>query len=99
MQGKTTIIASDGTETSQEHSEMLTLDFIQAAVGGYIELVPMFTTFHGEPCVAWCNEMGKINDLPLNRKATELWAEQGGTFDYLLGPILIVTGDEAFRQS
>ena len=49
------------------------LDEMQKAVGGYIELVPYFDHFEGEPCEVYCNEEGKIHGLPFNDEATSSW--------------------------
>ena len=59
------------------------------------------------PCVAFCNEDGKRLDLPVNWLATGLWhdalvrkgsrfgvlAEGGGYEDYLVGVIVVISGD------
>jgi hypothetical protein len=59
------------------------------------------------PCVAFCNEAGKSLDLPVNWLATGLWhdafvrkgsrfgvlAEGGGYEDYLVGAIVVISGD------
>jgi hypothetical protein len=99
LQGKTTIIATDGTETVQDHNQPLTLEFMQAAVGGYIELISTFDYFRGDRCVALCNEEGKISHdrAGYNAKATEHWHScHGLNGDYLVGPVLIIQGDAEF---
>jgi len=59
------------------------------------------------PCIAFCNEDGKRLDLPVNRLATGLWhdalvrkgsrfgllAEGGGYEDYLVGVIVVISGN------
>ena len=59
------------------------------------------------PCVAFCNEEGKRLDLPVNRLATGMWhdalvrkgsqfgvlAEGGGYEDYLVGAIVVISGN------
>jgi hypothetical protein len=81
------------------------LEWLQAQVGGYIELVPGFRRFHfrGEErdCIAYCNECGKIDDLPFNTVATALWfVAVGRVFeDYLRGPVLILFGDREFMEA
>ena len=59
------------------------------------------------PCVAFCNEDGKRLDLPVNWLATGLWhdalvrkgsrfgllAEGGGYEDYLVGVIVVISGN------
>ena len=84
-----------------------TLDALQKAVDGDIELVPFFRTieFDGgvKRCAAFCNENGKNVGLPYNEIATHLWAdailrEMWGSFDtmndHLVGAIAIVIGDD-----
>lgn len=85
------------------------LDFLQAAVGGYIEVVPHFDNIrHGEVverCVAFCNEHGKLNRLPVNRAATEAWERAvptglrgplGYWLDFLVGDVVVLFGDREF---
>ena len=59
------------------------------------------------PCVAFCNEDGKRLDLPVNWLATCMWhdalvrkgsrfgvlAEGGGYEDYLVGVIVVISGN------
>jgi hypothetical protein len=82
------------------------LEFLQNAVGGYIELVPGFDRIGGRACVAFCNEHGKLHlELPFNRRATQLWEEalgrslrspRGVWRDFLVGPVLVLYGDDEF---
>jgi hypothetical protein len=79
-----------------------TLDQLKDIVGGYIELVPYFNKFENKPCIAFCNEMGKLHELPVNLKATNLWIDAyGGSVspDYLVGSIAIVVGPRSFLNS
>jgi hypothetical protein len=79
-----------------------TLDQLKDIVGGYIELIPRFNTFEGKPCIAFCNEMGKLHGLPVNLKATNLWMDAyGGSVspDYLVGSIAIVVGPRSFLDA
>ena len=55
-----------------------TLERMQKAVGGDIELVPHFLSWRGRPCVAFCNEYGKRLRLPVNRMATTAWETAAG---------------------
>jgi hypothetical protein len=67
--------------TSQpEINEALTdpdLSFLQYSVNGYIEPVPHWYTVEiggqVQSCVAYCNEEGKLNQLPINYTATAAW--------------------------
>jgi hypothetical protein len=79
-----------------------TLDQLKDIVGGYIERVPYFNKFENKPCIAFCNEMGKLQELPVNLKATNLWMDAyGGSVspDYLVGSIAIVVGPQSFLDS
>ena len=53
------------------------LGWIQERVDGYIEAVPHFDSIeHGgetHRCVAFCNEEGKLKEMPFNNRATVLW--------------------------
>lgn len=86
-----------------------TLEFLQGAVGGYIEQVPQFDNIRLgeriERCVAFCNETGKLDGLPFNAAATEAWEQAlptglrdkaGQWLDFLVGPIIVVAGDAEF---
>jgi hypothetical protein len=92
------------------------LDELTSAVGGYLEAVPWFTTvaFAGTVfnCVAFCNEHGKINHLPLNEGATMQWQRalkrHGQSLhddrnqapkDWLVGPVVVLFGDREFMES
>lgn len=79
-----------------------TLDQLKDIVGGYIELIPYFNKFENKPCLAFCNEMGKLTGLPVNLKATNLWIDAyGGSVspDYLVGSIAIVVGPRSFLNT
>jgi hypothetical protein len=101
--------ATTPVTTEFSHWRECTLKFLQGAVGGYIELIPHFEThlINGKEiaCLAYCNEDGKRLELPLNTFATELWnaaiERTGGhndTGDYLVGTVVIVTGDAEFMR-
>ncbi len=72
----------------------VSLELAQSLVGGYVEVVPMFTKYLGHPCVVLCNEEGKINGLDVNNRATLEWkkAAPGLNNDMLVGDILILQG-------
>lgn len=82
-----------------------TLEDLQAIVGGSIELVPYFNTYEMSPCVAFCNEEGKLKHMPVNQPAQVLWAMCGGKAafaayaDVLVGNIAIVVGSKQFLQT
>lgn len=71
-----------------------TLEQLQTAVGGYIEVVPGFETFGGEICVAFCDEEGKLKGKDINPGATREWHAQFPNDDALVGDIVVVCGDD-----
>jgi hypothetical protein len=77
---------------------------LNAIVGGPIELIPYFSKYDNSPCVAFCNEEGKLppNNFPLNRFAQALWERALGrriTEDYLVGTIAIIVGPQSFLNT
>lgn len=68
---------------------------LQQLVGGYIEAVYAGQDEHGRPTVTfWCNEEGKLQGLPINRRATAYWwllEPHMANQDVLCGTI-VVTG-------
>lgn len=99
MHGKMIIIGTDGSETVTEYTGTIPLADMQSAVGGYIEIIPMFERFRGETCVAFCNEEGKMYSLDYNRKATEHWRAVHSSRDFLVGPVAIVIGNDEFLRA
>jgi hypothetical protein len=105
MKGRLTIVPVDPTApvSSKELAGVPRLEALKAGIGGgYIEVVPYFTRYRGERCVAFCDEDGKLHGLPVNRVATALWyaqlTEPLALRDYLVGPIVIVTGDRELLE-
>jgi hypothetical protein len=92
------------------HDKPIKLQDLNAAVGGYIEVVPYFDSLPVDggrvPCRAFCNEHGKLNGgSPWNDVANALWRDAlayqnlGPIDDYLVGSIAVVVGDEAFMEA
>lgn len=80
------------------------LEAYQAVVGGYIELVYGFDKFKIDgqtvPCVVFCNEEGKLYELPPNAAATRAWFKALPIIDdFLVGDVAIVTGDQEFMDA
>lgn len=98
MQGKTTIIKTNGDIVVTQHDKPIPLDFLTNAVGGYIETVPYFNQYEGEACVVFCNEEGKLKGLPINVEANKLWHAQVKISDVLVGDIIIISGDDEFMD-
>jgi len=101
MKGTVTILKADGSVSIRYVTAPLALEELQAAVGGYIETVPYFDKYGPHDCVAFCNEEGKLNNLPLNEQATQAWQEAVGQplGDVLVGDIIILSGDKEFLKS
>ena len=84
-----TLIKTNGEETNvlPKNKTDFKLDELQKYVGGIIEIVK---TKEGRTMVI--NEEGKINDLPINQKASELY--QYNEFDFIAGDVLICNENE-----
>ena len=76
-----TILRTNGR---QERLTDLSLDTLQQAVGGYIELT---RTHDGR--IMYINENGKLDGLLLNHKATLLY--QYGEHDPIMGDAVVLT--------
>lgn len=74
------------------------LRVLQAAVGGWIEAVrlPRFIRGAGR-ATAYVNEEGKLERLPINRRATDFMIPGIGLFpgDYIAGPMVVAGFDPA----
>lgn len=98
---RTVLISTNGTILETPIKEPPSLDVLQKAVGGHIECVPYFTRYGEERCIAFCNEEGKLEGLPPNPVAQNLWEKAVGDGllgDFLVGNILLVVGDEKFLE-
>ena len=99
----TQIIAVDSSNDRQcvwEDGAPPSLSYMRDAVGGSIESVPYFNSIvvFGKrwPCVAFCDEEGKIKEKEVNVRAQWLWLQQRGAVvihDVLVGDILVVYGE------
>jgi hypothetical protein len=112
--GELTIIEPDGTRKIIPLDDEPDLEVVQEAVGGFIELVPGFNTIETErglePCLAFVNEEGKLDDRPqtknmtLNLVGTVLLRRAIGRGrhpyfpDQLVGPVAIITGAEVLKK-
>lgn len=107
MRGHMMMITVDGERTVRTYDKSPSLADLKAGLdGGRIELVPYFNRieYQGKvrECIAFCNDEGKLCGLPSNQIATNLWykvAPQMAYHDYLVGPIIVLWGDEAFMRS
>lgn len=82
------LIKTDGTKEAfrpLSKEKGYTLQELQKAVGGYIELVVL-----SGDTVMYLNEEGKIYDLPINEEATKLFREaHPNTNDYIVGNVIV----------
>jgi hypothetical protein len=96
--GKLVIIPVHGEPTVRLMDRAPSLAELQLSVGGYIEHLPMWHAYQGEPSIAYVNEEGRTNGMQVNPHATALWHEQtplAGSVVY--GPMVVLVGDRAFR--
>lgn len=86
------VIAPDG-EKEPVNTNKVSLEQAQALVGGYVEVVPGFNKYLGNPCVVLCDEEGKLKGKPYNNRATGEWHKCTGAHDVVLvGNILVLQG-------
>ena len=84
---KAKIYKADGTIIDNivpENGTDFQLGELQKIVGGYIEIVSLLDNE-----IMVINEEGKLIDLPINEKATELYNEVDGFYDYIVGDVLV----------
>ena len=80
-ENKATVIRIDGTTEDIGHKP--TLAEAHKIVGGYVELVPI----RGQGIILVVNEDGMPQDLPINKKASEIFAPYR-----LFGNIIVLEG-------
>lgn len=96
-----TIVTSGGV-TSEDLAAIPPLDELQRRVGGgLIQVVPRWDRYGDESCIVLCNEEGKLRGMPVNVEATDCWHRALGrqVDDYLVGPIVLLVGDDAFLST
>lgn len=76
-------------EVSPKNNRDFTLEEFQNFVEGDIEIINLTTKK-----ILIVNEEGKINKLPFNESATELWKKYCGITDYIVGNALLCNSDE-----
>jgi len=82
------ILKVDGTVVPLKHE--CSLEELQAAVGGWIERVKIAYDYELADMIV--NEEGKLRDLPLNRKATELYWNGRASTDPIVGDVVVLLG-------
>lgn len=101
MKATVYIYKTDGIKEVKEYNKIIPLEDLRSAVGGSIETVPYWTTHEGKPCVAFCNEEGKLRELPLNGMATIQWYTDTPSMrgrDVLVGDVIVIMGDKEFMR-
>lgn len=76
-------------EVSPKNNRDFTLEELQSFVEGDIEIINLTAEK-----ILIVNEEGKINKLPFNELATELWKKYYGRTDYIVGNALLCNSDE-----
>jgi hypothetical protein len=114
MQGTMIVIRPSGSLKKTPLDAEPSLETLKAGLdGGYLEAVPGFNQFpldNGKlaPAVVYCDEDGKRKQLPINAVATQIWYAilkadgrplRDGWKDYLVGNVVVLTGDQAFMRS
>lgn len=86
-----TRITWNGEETQvyPKDGKVFTLEELQAAVGGYIEQVPLNT---GQ--TMFVNEEGKIRGLHANAKATRIATRESRIWDIIVGDVIVCEPNE-----
>ena len=84
-----TLIKTNGEElnVSPKNEKDFSLDELQKFVGGLIEVVRT-----KDNKIMVINEEGKVNELPINDKATDLY--RYNEFDFIVGDVLICNENE-----
>ena len=81
------LIKADGSTEEITVPEENRLKFMQEKVGGWIEIVPTCPATKKTGYVGIvCNEEGKLHNLPVNLKATEMYGNPG---DMVVGDIIL----------
>ena len=89
---KFAVIKTTGEIDFQDVSSEGEYDFLSGTVGGWIQSVFLRNDF--EDFTLWCNEEGKLNGLPFNVLATDLWENSYGKTDMIVGNVVITGGSD-----
>lgn len=72
-----------------ENQKKFTLKELQKYVGGYIELLTI-----SDKSFLVINEEGKLQNLPLNDRATQIYIKNYGFTDIIVGDVLVIKQNE-----
>lgn len=82
-----TVHKTDGTKQEFTDNSLLNLEWMQAQVGGLIQIVT-----GSDNSLIVCNEEGKLDNLPHNEAGTKWFDKQfGKNLDEIWGDCIIVT--------
>jgi len=88
-------IQPEGEVLSSTQTAAPSLQALQDIVGGYIQTVPRFNTYKGSRCIVYVNEEGRMQNLPFNQTATDLWLEQDELIAQpLVGNVVVICADQ-----
>ena len=109
MNGTMLIISPQGSIKTVPLHAVPNLETLQEETGGHLEQVSRFNsiTYRGAtyPCVAFCDEEGKIKGQKPNYNATKAWqaalTRQGihALDDVLCGRVIIIFGDRELMDA
>ena len=77
------------SEVQPKNGKFFELEELQKAVGGYIEIINL-----GNDQLMVVNEEGKIDGLPYNLIATQIYQRETRALDYIAGNALICTNNQ-----
>ena len=77
------------SEVKPKNGQFFELKELQKIVGGYIEVVDL-----GNEQLMVVNEEGKINGLPYNYMATQIYRRSTSVLDYIAGDVLVCDNHE-----
>lgn len=89
MSKRVMVIKSSG-ETEMADLPENSYDYLSAELEGWIQAVPLARELEG--LTIWVNEEGKLNGLPINMLATQIWEQAWGKTDVIVGTAIITGG-------
>lgn len=86
-----TIVYSNGTlkEIQPQNGVKFSSKELHNLVGGYIEIIRLSSQYF-----MVINEEGKLQNLPYNEKATQLYMGYVSPFDYIVGNAVVLSTQE-----
>ena len=77
------------SEVEPQNSQFFELEELQKLVGGFIEIIDL-----GNDELMVVNEEGKLNDLPYNFCATQMYQRSTRALDYIAGDALVCLSNQ-----